>query len=546
MKFVTLRNSKRQQPRGARAFRLSNAHKKIRVTVVVRSASSPQARRNAIEKLATQLPRNRRYLSLEEFTELHGARDEDLAVVKQFAKKNHLHVVEISKPRRCVVLSGTILKFSRAFQVHLKDFEHTGQTYRSHSDAIQIPADLADVIEGILGLEDRPLMTHHTFIAAMHSTNHVEPIEVARAYQFPAHVNGEGERIAIIELGGGFNDQDIKDYFQKHGFRTPRIRVHEIDGQKNSPATKQSVEQVLKLMGVEKNCKTNAKMDQSELARAMWTIESTIDIQLAGSFANGGFIDVYFAPNNAQGKYHALTSVLTNKECAPTILSCSWGAAEEELPTDVVHILNQIFQDAALLGITVCFSSGDKGDDQGKDGKPRAHYPATSPHVLSCGGTHWNLSGDRLSEVVWNETLPAGVVKSGGGVSHIFEMPEWQSSAKVKSKTNHKGRGTPDVSGKADIQRGYCTLVVGFKITMGGTSSAAPMWAGLIARINEKLGCRVGFLTPLLYQKQFAQTFNDITRGNNGKFKASRGWDPCTGWGTPNGKKLLKILSSGS
>jgi kumamolisin len=544
LKLVTLRNSKRPQPLGARALRESNARKSIRVTIVIRSASSNADRRNAIKKLTTQLPCNRKYLSLEEFSKLHGARDEDLAIVQEFAKNNRLRVIEISKLRRCVVLSGTILKFRRAFRVRLRDFEHRGQTYRSHSDAIQVPADLAEVVAGILGLEDRPLMAHHTFVPAMHSANYVEPAEVAKAYQFPAHANGQGERIAIIELGGGFYESDIKDYFQKHKFRVPQIKVHQIDGKKNHPASKKSIKQVLELMGLSKG-KTKASLAQSELMRAMWTIESTIDIQLAVSFANGSDVDVYFTPNNAQGKYHALTSALTNKDFAPTIISCSWGAPEEELPNDVMHILDQVFQDAALLGVTVCFSSGDQGDDPAKNGKPRAHFPATSPHVLSCGGTHWNLSGDRLNEVVWNETLPHGVVKSGGGVSHIFEMPQWQSSAKVKSKAQHKGRGTPDVSGKADIQRGYSTLVAGFKITMGGTSSVAPMWAGLIARINQKLGCRVGFLTPLLYKKQSAQTFNDITRGNNGKFKACRGWDPCTGWGSPHGKKLLKILSRG-
>jgi kumamolisin len=546
LKLVTLRNSKRRQPAGARAFKESNARKRIRVTIVVRSASSLKLRQEAIAQLATKLPHNRRYLSLEEFTALHGAREEDLSIIKHFAKKHGLRVIEISKARRCVVLSGTILKFSRAFQVRLRDFKHKGQTYRSHSDAIQIPSDLAEIVEGVLGLEDRSLMTHHAFVRAMLSTNHVEPSEVAKAYQFPVHANGKGERIAIIELGGGFYNQDIRNYFQKHKLRTPRIKVHEFDGQRNSPASKQSVEQVLSLLGVSKVREKAAMTERSELGRAMWTIESTIDIQLAGNFAHGAFIDVYFAPNNAQGKYHALTSALTNKECPPTILSCSWGAVEEELPLDVMHLLDQIFQDAALLGITVCFSSGDQGDDPARNGKPRAHFPATSPHVLSCGGTHWNLSGHRLNEVVWNETMPHGVVKSGGGVSHIFNTPQWQLSAKVKSKTGHQGRGTPDISGKADIQRGYCTLVAGFKITMGGTSSAAPMWAGLIARINQKLECRVGFLTPLLYQKQFTKICNDITRGNNGKFKACRGWDPCTGWGSPNGKKLLIALGRGA
>jgi kumamolisin len=165
--------------------------------------------------------------------------------------------------------------------------------------------------------------------------------------------------------------------------------------------------------------------------------------------------------------------------------------------------------------------------------------------VLSCGGTHWKSQTQKLREVVWSEKLRDYVVQSGGGVSQIFKEPHWQSMAGVKTKTGKRGRGVPDVSGKADIERGYCMRVAGLNITMGGTSAAAPMWAGLIARINQKLEYRVGFFTPLLYRKIFYEALNDIIKGRNGAhYKAGPGWDPCTGWGTPNGNKLLTALRS--
>src|SRR5262249_35218892 len=121
--------------------------------------------------------------------------------------------------------------------------------------------------------------------------------------------------------------------------------------------------------------------ERGDAELAMWTIETTLDIQLAGSFANAAHLVVYFAPNNERGKFHALTTALNNKENPATVISCSWGAVEEELPRNFVHSLDEIFQDAALKGVTVCFSSGDRGDDPDKNGNPRVHFPASSPHV---------------------------------------------------------------------------------------------------------------------------------------------------------------------
>jgi kumamolisin len=538
LKYVTLRKSKRRQPVEARFLGESNGDKKIRITVVLRSASSSNERLKAIQGLTSCLPRNRKPLNLGDFTRLHGALDEDLALVKRFAKENGFRVINESKARRCVVLAGSIRKFSRAFHVRMNNYRHAGTAYRSHVDAIQIPAHLEGIVQAILGFDDRPLMKHHAFFAHHHSVQHIDPAEVINTYHFPPNTNGKKQSIAIIELGGGFYKKDINDYFRTHRLRAPKIKVIEIGGQRNNPASHQTIEKLLEMMGIHKSA--NLKSNQSGLIRASWTIETTLDIQLTGAFANGAAIKVYFAPNTAQGKYHALTSALMKNS---TLISCSWGAVEEDLPLDFIDVMNEVFLDAALLGTTVCFSSGDHGDDPAKNGKPRAHFPATSPYVLACGGTHWLLQKKKVNEVVWNEAFPHYVVKSGGGVSSIFKPPQWQSSARIKLKTLKNGRGIPDVAGKADIERGYSMQVAGFNITMGGTSAVAPMWAALIARINEKLGLRVGYLTPLLYHNIFHQTFTDITKGNNGThFKAGRGWDACTGWGTPNGKKLLKAL----
>ena len=232
----------------------------IRVTVVVRSISSAEERKKAIADLSLQIPSKRKYLRRQDFIRLNGAGDEDLELIKKFAEHSKLRVIESSKERRCVILSGTAQQLSDAFQVDNRTYTHEGQVYRSYPDAIQIPASLKGVIEAVLGLEDRPLMSHHAFLAAGHykmmaaggvAARHTEVREVAEAYKFPKGANGKGQCIAIIELGGGFYEGDIKKYFRTHKLKQPKISVVEIEGARNNPADPKYVKQVLEALGVE-------------------------------------------------------------------------------------------------------------------------------------------------------------------------------------------------------------------------------------------------------------------------------------------------------
>jgi kumamolisin len=135
---------------------------------------------------------------------------------------------------------------------------------------------------------------------------------------------------------------------------------------------------------------------------------------------------------------------------------------------------------------------------------------------------------------------------SGGGVSGVFRTPWWQSAEMIEQRTGgRRGRGVPDVAGKADVMHGYRITVGGIDMPLGGTSSAAPMWAGLIARINQKLGRPVGFVNALFYgdRDRFEGATRSITEGDNGEYRASAGWDACTGWGTPRGSRLLRAFT---
>jgi kumamolisin len=130
----------------------------------------------------------------------------------------------------------------------------------------------------------------------------------------------------------------------------------------------------------------------------------------------------------------------------------------------------------------------------------------------------------------------------------VFPLPSWQTKAGVPKSANPKhnvGRGVPDVSGNADPTTGYVTLVDGQSGVIGGTSAVAPLWAGLIALINQSLGKPVGLINPLLYQNaSTARDFHDVTSGNNGAYSAGPGWDACTGLGSPIGAAVAAALGA--
>jgi subtilase family serine protease len=288
--------------------------------------------------------------------------------------------------------------------------------------------------------------------------------------------------------------------------------------------------------------------------------EVTLDIEVAGSVAPGARIAVYFAPNTTSGFINAVNFAVHDDVRKPSVVSISWGGPEDpkgEVSEQFLQGLDQAFQDAAALGVTICCASGDDGSaDMGSDwdGKPHCDFPSSSPFALACGGTKLEGSGSDIeSEVVWNEGRRGGA--GGGGVSNVFSQPSYQAKARVpRSPTHKRGRGVPDLSGNADPETGYEVLVAGKAFPIGGTSAVAPLLAGLVALMNERLlakaGNPCGFINPLLYgAAQKAEAIRDVTAGNNdidgslkGKYSARQGWDACSGLGVPDGTKLLEVL----
>jgi kumamolisin len=198
----------------------------------------------------------------------------------------------------------------------------------------------------------------------------------------------------------------------------------------------------------------------------------------------------------------------------------------------------------------VCAASGDDGStDNATDGQAHVDFPASSPHALACGGTslHANAeTGEVRSETVWFHGPGQG--GTGGGMSAVFPVPDWQAGVGVPgdADTGRPGRGVPDVSANADPATGYQVRVDGTDTVIGGTSAVSPLWSALTCRLADGLGQRPGLLQPLLYAGLSAGEapagFRDVTSGSNGAYSAGPGWDPCTGLGVPDGEALLERL----
>jgi len=341
------------------------------------------------------------------------------------------------------------------------------------------------------------------------------PPQIAALYQFPANSSATGQTIGLIELGGGYRAADLTAYFSSLGLPAPTVTAVSVDGGKNTPSTADGADG-----------------------------EVMLDIEVAASVAPGAKIAVYFAPNTDQGFIDAITTAVHDTANKPSVISISWGGPESTWTQQAVTALDSACQAAALLGVTITVAAGDNGSTDGvTDGADHVDFPASSPHVLSCGGTRITATNGTLSdEVVWNE-LSANEGATGGGVSALFTKPTWQASANVPAPPSTSGgRGVPDVAGDADPVTGYTVRVDGQTIAIGGTSAVAPLWAGLIALANAGLKTPVGFLNPTLYSNPAA--FRDITTGTNGSFSAASGWDPCTGLGSPIGTAIITALGS--
>jgi kumamolisin len=521
-----LKGSERAPMEGARELGPSDPAQQIDVTLRIRS----RAGKGPIVDpgVFTQPINKRTILSRRDFEQRHGADPGSLAKVEAFAKEYGLRVKEKSAARRTVILSGTVAAMNSAFGVELKEYEHPSGRYRGRTGPLHLPAELHEVVDGVFGLDNRPQAKPHFRRSQPRDVNGTDaaslsytPLQVEGIYSYPSSANGKGECIALIELGGGYTATDLNNYWSQLGMtQTPNVSAVSIGNGSNAPTG-------------------DPNGSDGEVM---------LDIEVAGAIAPGANIVVYFAENTDAGFLNAITTAVHDSTNHPSVVSISWGGPESTWTQQAMTSMDEAFQAAAAMGVTVCVAAGDDGSTDGvNDGLNHVDFPASSPNVLACGGTRLVASGNSIgSETVWNE-LANNEGATGGGISDVFPLPTYQNVAKVPPSANPShniGRGVPDVAGDADPTTGYDTLVDGQSGVTGGTSAVAPLWAGLLALINQSLGQPAGFINPLLYQNAGSGAFHSITSGNNGAYSAGPGWNACTGLGSPIGNHVAAVLGA--
>jgi kumamolisin len=533
-RYVPLAGSARELLPDSRPAGSIDASEVTSVTVRVRSAADPAELEQKVRALNDQPLKDREYLSREALAAQHGARAEDLDGIERFAQQHNLMVSRRNAAERTLVLTGTLGDILSAFHADLHLFHHSSGTYRGRRGEIFIPAQFEHVITGIFGFDTRPMHKSprrgKVLGSSQSGADGVVATEFAKRYNFPTEVqgtrlDGSGQCIAIIELGGGFNNADLQIFFQESGLVRPNVVAVSVDSAVNHPT------------------KTGAADG-----------EVMLDIEVAGAVAPGATLAVYFAPNQGNGFLDAVNAAVHDAERNPSVISISWGGPEETSNLQAIQAFHEVFVEAAALGVTICVAAGDHGtadlDGFHWDKQIHVDHPAADDYVLACGGTQVDAQGQ---DVVWNDGTPFGNVPggggwaTGGGISQTVALPTYQANANVPVSiaTGKPGRGVPDIAMSAT---NYFTRVQGSEGASGGTSAVAPLMASLIALLNQAKNKRVGFLNPFLYANVAKGIVHDVTSGTNAitdtvkGYTAGPGWDACSGLGTPDGTAILNNL----
>jgi kumamolisin len=549
--MVALEGSARTAVPDAKVTGKADRAQKIRVSVYVRRHPDQHVRAAKMtESFSGADLSQRRYLSRDDAARIYGSDKADITAVTEWAKQQRLAVVsdvaESVRTRR-VLLEGTIGDFEKAFAVELNTYEHpTHGQFRGRVGEIHVPAALHSIVEGVFGLDTRRVgraRRRRLDVRAKDMTAEPTtqwpgtffPPEVARLYAYPSGTDGAGQNIAVFAFNGdgphgygGYKADALGAYFTMLGTGAPSIKDVVVSGRGNNPGPD-----------------TPASEKQGDSSG-----EVMLDLCVVGSVAPRADIFAYFTEFTEQGWIDALHLAITDDNDID-VISISYGNPEDDpegawTATGVAQV-NKAFEPAIARGITICCAAGDDGSGDQVSTGAHTDFPASSPYVLGVGGTKLVASNSTTiaTEVVWNE-LRQGDGATGGGISALFSKPSYQSVVKVPTSANapHRtGRGVPDVAAVADPLTGVVIATVGGKLEpIGGTSAAAPLWASLVARLNEATGVRCGFFNPILYSKASTGVLRDITKGNNGAYAAAVGWDPCTGLGTPNGQALLRAL----
>jgi kumamolisin len=469
-----------------------------------------------------------------------GAVEDQVALVVEWAVTNNLEVVELSQGTASVKVNGTVEQFNNIFNITLQTVTENDRTYYTHDGDITLPSEINDVVQSVIGLDNTVSFRNNAILDTStpgdlepNLISNPSPVDLSYAYKFPSGSGtylsqGKGSCVGIISLGGGYTTQNLTSTFSRISQPNPTVVDVGVDGATNSP----------------------------NYDPYGGNGENMLDIYCSASVAPSAKIVMYFAPNSFQGFIDAVAAATNDSTNNPSVISISWGTTDSNFVYyGLLSPFEIALQAAVVKGITVFVAAGDFGVRAVNGGATyTVQYPATSPYVICAGGTVMSINNDYsiASEVPWGTS--GGSYAGGGGVSAVFSVPSWQTGFNSKlypggTVSSLTGRGIPDVSAHAT---GYF-FYYGPSNASGsfvGTSATAPLLAGMMARLNQLTGRRIGFVNTDWYSA-ISSAFNDqITGDNHGGntvgYSATAGWDACTGLGSPKGTELYKLYKTGT
>jgi hypothetical protein len=469
-----------------------------------------------------------RYLTPEEFTARFGPTAKDYQALIDFAKSNDLRVT-FTHPNRIVLdVEATVTDIQKAFHVTLRTYRHPVEAREFYAPDVEPCVELSPAILHISGLDNCSLPHPSVKLRPAGAPGSVAPSsgsgpggsyrgsDFRKAYVPGTTLSGAEQSVGLLQFDG-FYARDITNYVNQAGYsNVPPLIVVPVDGGVSPPYT-------------------NAN-------------EVSLDIEMVVSMAPGlSRVYVYEAPRSTT-YWVDLLSRMANDNLAKQ-LSCSWVGGFPDATAE------QIFKQMGAQGQSFFTASGDYDAYTGA-----IPFPADSPNITVVGGTTLTTSmgASYSSEEVWNWGLrPDGTYwGSSGGISTSYPIPSYQQGiSMVANQGSTTMRNIPDVALTADNV--YVAYDDGSWGAFGGTSCAAPLWAGFAALVNQQAAADglppVGFLNPALYSigkgANYTAAFYDITTGNNfssnspSRFPAMTGYDLCTGWGTPCGVNLIRLLA---
>jgi subtilase family serine protease len=478
-------------------------------------------------------PSYRRFVTPQQFTAKFGPSQADYDAVVAYVKANGLTVVGGSRGGMDVQVEGPASAVESAFHVAMRTYQHPTENRTFYAPDSEPTTGLPFALWHVSGLDNysipHPMLVKKSDYAAAHGIDSKDVVshattgsgpsasflgsDMRAAYYGGTALTGSGQNLGLFEFEGT-DLADLTTYFKNVG-QTNNVPISLLSTDGTSTSCVDT--------GAGGNC------DDTEQ-----TLDMTQAIGMAPGLAS---LVVYIGSTDT-----AIIGAMTTHSPLPTTIGCSWGWTPADPST-----LNPYFEKMAAQGQNFFAASGDSSTWSAKN----EAWPADNAYVVSVGGTDLvtaSAAGPWKSETAWAD--------SGGGISpDSIPIPSWQQISGVINSSN-KGsttlRNGPDVSANANFTFYTCAdQTTCLANEYGGTSFAAPMWAGYIALVNQQLAENsqptIGFINPTIYSQNvtsdFATDFHDITSGTSGSYSAVTGYDLVTGWGSPNGTGLIDALA---